>query len=476
MKKDKSLTPPANSLEPPLPRALRLFFGIGEFGQQFSVASLQYFLLFFYTDVLKIDPAAAGILILLAKFWDGINDPIMGVIIDTNHSKHGKCRGMLLHWALPAGLFLWLMFNAPDLSPTLKLVYAYVVYFGQDLCYTATGIAYTTLIARITSDPQKRVALNQSRAFISMFAAIFVSSATLGLVEKAGNGNQKLGFNIVMGVYAAIMTLSYLFVFWLTRKYDKQDVATEEEKEAAAREKIERTNLKESIKALLSNNLWRWNLVVCLLYYGASSITSGLLVYYVTHYIGNPSLTGLAGLMSMVSGFLAIGLLGVFTKKIGKHKAGILGLVIAMACMLVRIVTGDRILPLYLGCLLVNGFGLTLFSSLIVPNMMDAIEYGEWKTGVRNEALVMAANSFGTKVGQGLGTSSIAFMLAAVGYNEALAVQSESCVAGIHNLGTLLPLVMYVALIALMIFINKTYDKKMPQIRSELAARKAENV
>lgn len=456
-----------------LPRRLRLFYGIGEFGQQFSLCALNYFLLYFYTDVLGISAAAAGVLMLIAKFWDGINDPIMGLFIDRSKpGKEGKCRPFLLKWALPAGVFLWLLFNAPNLSPTLKLVYAYITYFGQDLCYTATGIAYTTLQARIASEPQDRVSLNQSRAFISMFAAIFVSSATMGLVTAMGHGDEANGFRIVIGIYAAILTLSYVVVYFLTKGFDQQDVATEEELAAAAKPK-EQVPVKDALLALIKNNMWRWYILVGVLYSATSSVTSGLLIYYVTNYMGNKGLSGLAGLCSMVSGFLAIIFLGKFTKKLGKNKTAVTGLAIALVCIVVRIVTGDKMVPLYLAMLLISGFGMTLFSSLMVPNTMDCIEYGEWKTGVRNEALVMSAYSFGNKMGQGLGSSSIAFMLAAVGYDATLEVQSEACIAGIHNLGTLIPLCAYIGLIVVMLYINKHFEKKMPEIRAELAARKA---
>ncbi|HIW53458.1 MAG TPA: glycoside-pentoside-hexuronide (GPH):cation symporter [Candidatus Ruthenibacterium merdigallinarum] len=462
---------PAGALAP-LPRKLRLFYGVGEFGQQFSVMSLSMFLLFFYTDVLKIDPKAAGVLLLIAKFWDAVNDPLMGAIIERSNGKHGKCRTFLLRWSVPAGVFFWLMFNAPDLSPTMKLVYAYVTYFGQDLCYTATGLAYTTLMARITSDPIQRVALNQSRAFISMFTAIFVSSMTMGLVESVGNGDYVVGFRVVMAVYAVLLTLGYIGVFLLTRGYDKQDVPTEEEKaEAASKAEKPHMPLGTMIKLLLQNNLWRWFVVTTLLYYGTSSITQGLLIYYVRDYIGNSDLVGLASLASMISGFFAIVLLKFFAQKMGKVRASIMGLGIAFTCMLVRVVSQDQIIPLYLACLLVAGFGLSLFASLVIPNIMDSIDYGEWKTGVRSDALVMSANSFGTKIGQGLGTASIAFMLDAMGYDETLAVQTESCVSGIHWLATLLPLIMYGVLIVLMLVIYR-YEKKMPAIRAELAARR----
>ena len=74
-------------------------------------------------------------------------------------------------------------------------------------------------MARITRDPIQRVALNQSRAFISMFTAIFVSSMTMGLVENVGNGDYVVGFRVVMAVYALLLVLGYVGVFLLTRGY-----------------------------------------------------------------------------------------------------------------------------------------------------------------------------------------------------------------------------------------------------------------
>ncbi|MEG1048928.1 MAG: MFS transporter, partial [Oscillospiraceae bacterium] len=96
----KEKTKSAPRQESTLPRSLRTFYGIGEFGQQCSVITLNMFLLYFYTDILGISAAAAGTLLLVARIWDAINDPMMGLVIDRTHSKHGKCRPYLLFFAI----------------------------------------------------------------------------------------------------------------------------------------------------------------------------------------------------------------------------------------------------------------------------------------------------------------------------------------------------------------------------------------
>ncbi|MEG2928569.1 MAG: MFS transporter [Oscillospiraceae bacterium] len=462
----KEKTKSAPRQESTLPRSLRTFYGIGEFGQQCSVITLNMFLLYFYTDILGISAAAAGTLLLVARIWDAINDPMMGLVIDRTHSKHGKCRPYLLFFAIPAGLFLFLTFFAPDMGNTAKLVWAYVTYIGQGMIYTATGISYTTLIARITDDPLERVGLNQSRAFISMFAAIFISSMTMPLITAIGKGNEKLGFAVTVGVYGILQAMSYLFVFFLTKGHDPQEPRLEK---AAGQSSSE---IKLALKGILQNDLWRLLLCATLLYCTSSALTQGILVYYVKYYLGRPELVGVASLFSMVSSFLAIVLLKVFAKHLGKARSCAAGLCIAVVCLCIRLFTRDAFIPVYLGCLMVAGFGVGLYSSLMVPVLMDSIDYGEWKSGTRNDALVMSANSFGTKLGSGIGSSLVAFMLSAIGYIPKVAVQPESVKNGLFGVAIFVPLTVFCINIVIMLIYRK-YEKRMPAIRKELAEKHA---
>ena len=404
---------------------------------------------------------------LVARIWDAINDPMMGTIIDNTNSKHGKCRPYLLYCAIPAGLFLFLTFLAPDMSNTSKLVWAYVTYIGQGMLYTATGISYTSLMSRISDKPMDRVALNQSRAFISMFAAIAISSSTLRLIETIGAGDERKGFAIVAGVYGILQALCYLAVFRLTKGHDRQET-----KAAKADGKSGTKDLLDSFKYIIKNPLWRWLALSTMLYYTSSAITQGIVVFYVKFYLEKPTMTGLATMCSMVSSFLAIVLLQVFAKKFGKARSCAAGMMIAVCCLVVRLVTRDAVFPLYLACLLVSGFGLGLFSSLLVPSLMDSIDYGEWLFGKRNDAMVMSANSFGNKLGGGVGAAVLGFMLDAVGFDKTATVQTAMAKSGLFNTAIFVPLVVF-SLVFFFMLMYRRYEKKMPQVREELAERRA---
>ena len=449
-----------------LPKKLTRFYGVGEFGQQLSLMTLNMYLLYFYTNVLGISGTAAGTLLLIARIWDAINDPMMGMIIDNTHSKYGRCRPYLRYCALPAGVFLFLTFCAPNLSNTAKLVWAYVTYIGQGMLYTATGISYTSLIARITSDPIERVGLNQSRAFISMFAAIFISSMTLPLIQAiAKHSNERVGFAVVIGVYGILQAFCYWFVFRLTEGHDQPEPKAESNgQNSAAKDMI------SSLGYVLRNPLWRWLALSTLVYCTSSAITQGVIVFYVKYYLERPDLVGIASLCSMISSFFAIVLLKVFAKKLGKAKSCAMGLAVAIVCVAIRLFTRDSIIPLYLLCLLLSGFGLGLFSSLLVPSLMDSIDYGEWLLGKRNDALVMSANSFGNKLGQGLGASMLGFLLDAIGYKAEAVTQAAAVRSGIFNVAIFVPLAAFCIVFCIMLVYSR-YEKKLPEIRAELDER-----
>lgn len=183
-------------------------------------------------------------------------------------------------------------------------------------------------------------------------------------------------------------------------------------------------------------------------------------------------MTGLATMCSMVSSFFAIILLQVFAKKLGKARSCAMGMAIAVCCLLVRLVTRDSIFPLYLVCLLVSGFGLGLFSSLLVPSLMDSIDYGEWLFGKRNDAMVMSANSFGNKLGGGVGAAVLGFMLDGVGFDKTATVQTAAAKSGLFNTSIFVPLTVFCIVFCFMLMYRR-YEKKMPQVREELAERRA---
>ena len=131
-------------------------YGFGDFASSMFWKLFSMFLMIYYTDVVELSPASVGTMFLLTRLWDGLNDPIMGIIADRTNSTKGKFRPYLLWIAIPFALIGVLTFSTPDFGPSGKLIYAYLTYTLMMMVYTAINVPYSSLMGVMTSDPAER--------------------------------------------------------------------------------------------------------------------------------------------------------------------------------------------------------------------------------------------------------------------------------------------------------------------------------
>jgi GPH family glycoside/pentoside/hexuronide:cation symporter len=162
-------------------------YALGDGAANIAWRGVATFLFIFYVDVFGLDPAAVGILMLVARSGDGISDVAMGVIGDRTKSKHGKFRPWILWTAIPLGLMLSLLFTTPDLNDGGKLIYAYATYIIFTLVYTANNIPYGALMAVITPSNRERTALGSFRMAGAFTGGMLVQGTLLYLVMAFGN-------------------------------------------------------------------------------------------------------------------------------------------------------------------------------------------------------------------------------------------------------------------------------------------------
>jgi len=167
-------------------------YALGDGAANIAWRGVSTFLLFFYTDVFGLAPAAAGLLLLVARFSDGISDVGMGVIGDRTNSKYGKFRPWILWTAIPLAVILSLLFTTPDLGPTGKLIYAYSTYILFTLIYTANNIPYGALMAVMIGDNKERTSIGSYRMVGAFAGGMIVQGALLYLVAYFGNINPEI--------------------------------------------------------------------------------------------------------------------------------------------------------------------------------------------------------------------------------------------------------------------------------------------
>lgn len=164
-------------------------YALGDGAANIAWRGVATFLFIFYTDVYGINPAAVGLLMLIARFSDGIIDILMGILCDRTNSKYGKFRPWILWTAIPLGITLSMLFTTPNLGPTGKIVYAYATYLIFFLVYTANNIPYGALMAVMTGDDKERTSLGSYRMVGAFTGGMLVQGALLFLVAQFGNIN-----------------------------------------------------------------------------------------------------------------------------------------------------------------------------------------------------------------------------------------------------------------------------------------------
>lgn len=210
-----------------LPWKVKLLYGAGGFAKALLAVTMAAFMLFFYVDVCRIPSVVASNIVLIAKVWDIINDPMMGAIVDRVKSKEGKCRFWLKYMSVPAIVLVALCFYMPDISQNGKFIWVAVTYLLQGMVSTSLLIPLNTMISRLSSDPKQRVNLSQVDGIAQMISQWMVVSLTMRFVGILGQGDMQKGFLYVGIIYAIIYGICHLIVYFATRGYEPVEMLAE---------------------------------------------------------------------------------------------------------------------------------------------------------------------------------------------------------------------------------------------------------
>ena len=192
----------------------RIGYGSSDFACNLIWQMISLYLLYFYTNVMHLNAGAVSVMFLVTKVIDGISDLIVGFLIDKTNTKWGKSRPWILFGAIPFGVAAVLAFSVPNIGQTGMLIYAYVSYILLSTAYTVVNIPMASILPALSEDPHERTVLASCRTFFSSIGSTVVSAFALTLVDKFGNGNEALGFRIVMMIFGVIGCLVFFFCFF----------------------------------------------------------------------------------------------------------------------------------------------------------------------------------------------------------------------------------------------------------------------
>lgn len=413
----------------------KLGYGLGDTASNFFFQVFNLFLLYYYTDIFGLAPAAVGTMFLVTKIVDAISDPLMGIVADRTETKWGKFRPYLFWAAIPYGLCGYAMFAGPDLSDSGKLVYAYVTYTLMMLAYTAINVPYSALMGVISPVSAERTKVASFRFFCAFVAGWLIATFVKPLIPLLGGGDEALGFQLTMALFAVISTL----LFWTTFATTKERVHP----------KPVKSDIKLDMKAVLNNGPWIALFITAIFTLMNLAVRGGATLYFFKYFVGDDG-TPIFLIFDKTAIFMSTGLIamlvGVASTQFLASRFDKRKLLIALSLLNAASFIGFYFIPAdqYGLMLAINCLG-SLFAgptpALVWSMYADCADYGEWKSGRRTTALVFSSLQFAQKMGLAFGAGLAGYILAFYGFvaNE---VQSAATIEGIRMMFCIFPAVL----------------------------------
>jgi GPH family glycoside/pentoside/hexuronide:cation symporter len=404
-------------------------YGAGDFAFNLSFAFSSLFLLYFYTDVLRLGAKTAGLIMMAALIWDGVADPIIGAIANRTRTRWGRYRPYLLLGAVPLGLSVVAMFLPVNLSGAALAAYALASQILYRTIFATVNIPYIALSAQLTLDTDTRGRLAGARMLFAIGCGVTLAALTLPLVKAFGGGRD--GFLAVSILYSAVAAAVLIFCFAKTQ-------------ETVADEPGEKPDLGRLLKTLWVNKPFLLLLPATILGSTAYTMSGKALVYYLKYWGGAEALVTLGLVATLGASALSLPVWMSLSRRLDKRSVWLIGVTINVVAYLSLYGLAPRQGPLLWSLLLATGVGNGAFVLTFWSMLPDTVEYGEWKTGVRSEGAIFGLISFAQKVALGVGTGSVGLLLDQFGY-VANAAQSATTLHGIVAMYALGPGALFAA-------------------------------
>lgn len=443
----------------------RLGYGTGDVGYNFLFDMGQLYLLKFMTDGLGLNPAIGGTVFLVAKIWDGFADMAVGTWIDNKRKpgRFGRYKSFILYSVIPLALLLIANFTVPELSLTGKTIWAYVAYIIFGTVYSIGNVSYGSMVPAMTRDPQERAVLSSIRQGGSNLGLLIATVAFMPIVNIFSN--QRHGYTVAVTCFAiAGVALICFMCSSVTERY------THEATSASAPSEV-KVPLRTQFKLLLHNRPLIGIAFANLFSFSAFNVKLAMQVFFTQYILHDQWALSYLGLFSIGCVFPAVAVAPWLSKKIGKRNTYILGCAIWFVADAIAFFAVHSTLALVIfSCFAYFGSGLP--TSLNWGMVSDCVEYGEYKSDVRNEALTYSAFTWFRKISQAAAGFIPGAVLATVGYVANAENQSEGALLGIRSLMFVYPLVMCVLTIIMMKFVYNLPDDKVRAIIKKLDDRR----
>ena len=441
----------------------KIGYATGDFASCLIWQSITIYLLYYCTNVAGIETAAAVSILSVSKFIDGFTDILMGFIVDRTKTRFGKVRPYLLTMGLPLAISTVMLFTVPaSLSTHGKLVWVFVAYnLVTSVFYTALNVPYSSMHCFLTGDSEERSRLSILRLIFAFASQVLINAVVFSLVRRLGGGElgDQAGWTRAMIVIGACCFLLTLVTFFNTK-----------ERVSGGATGGGSVTVRDSLGSILRNKYLLILLAATLSTFTAASLYSGSAAYYAQFILKDVDATGL--ITNAVTAAQVVSLIVIVPQLIKRYKKRMiyrLGSGALAVCYLASCIRPDN-LPALIALNIVKGAAQGCSGSMLYAMCADAVDYGEWKTGVSSAGLGVAMVQCLGKFGMGLGTALLGVILSFGGFAATAEAQTAGGTAALVAVYTWLPGLFMVLTWSIMALYR--LDAEYPRIIAELKERR----
>ena len=433
-----------------IPLSEKLGYGVGAIGLDMSYGLCFSFFIKYSTDVLGVAAGFIGIVTAVARIWDGINDPMMGMIVSNTKTKYGRFRPWILIGAIVNAIVLFSMFTRPlysfyvgDVNIALYIHVA-IMYVLWGMSYTIIDIPYWSFVPALTTDPKERNVIASFPRFFSGVGQLTVMGATSLILAAFPANEQGKAYSLIAGCIGVMFIALALVTFLKTR-------------ERIIPEHKTAYKFRDIIKTIRANDQAMVFVAVAVTFNLSWYLMNGLAAYYFDYIAENGKM--LTVFAAVTGAGQAIGLFGVsaFSGKIGKHNVIKIGMSVSIVAYLLLFIlnfTFGFSAVLFFVLSFIAGLGIGCVFTAEASMLADIVDYGEYKNGERADAIIFSMKSFQMKFAQTIQALIIGFGLELCKYQENVVPQPTGAKNGIMVMMFAIPCL--TALVSLIIF-NKKY-------------------
>ena len=409
-----------------------LLYGLANAGQCFSYNMFSgTYLSLFFVKVFGIPSGAVATMVLILGIWDTINDPIMGGIVDKTRTRYGKLRPYLLFVPIPlavATIFFWsgplLMRNVHEM--TLKIVYMYLSYLIWEFFYTLGDVPYWSMSAAMSPSPSDRTrAIATARLVSGVIGSISTTFLLPVMMDLSDNG--KISWSL-KGVFAFCGVISAVFIvglFSLAGLFVKERVV----------QQVEEDSFFDAFRYLAKNKPLLMIILSSVL--GTVSSVAGVFgAYYYTEVLNMMTWNSIVSLVAAIGGLIAYLTLAAVKRRFDNRTLIITNYVVNGVCGTLAFLAGMRhyevwyvVIPIIMVKNIITGIFGTYMSVVSTEIIGDAVDYMEWKSGIRNEGMAFSVLTFVGKLQGRLSTSIGTALLPVIGYFVTEVPQADGTIA-----------------------------------------------